>query len=108
MLQFSHQQLKEIELTLSTEPQSRTVKKLLALNTHFRHVSVFSKLQEESETLLALYKNLKFLRISKGETIFEFGDDGDLFYIVLSGEVSIYTPHSVLLTDKQLQPSYLL
>lgn len=36
--------------------------------------------------------NVKYVRQKKGETVFEYQSEGDLFYVILSGLVSVQTP----------------
>ena len=40
--------------------------------------------------------------------LFEYGDRGDFFYIILSGEVELKTPAPVELTGKQATPAGIL
>ena len=37
--------------------------------------------------------SLDYLEIKKDENIIEYGDEGDLFYIILSGEVKVEVPN---------------
>ena len=39
-----------------------------------------------------LAANVKYLRLKKGEIVFEYESIGDLFYVILSGTVSVQTP----------------
>lgn len=44
---------------------------------------------------------LKYLRVSKGETVFQAGDKGDLFYIVIQGSCDVFVP----LLEHNLNPA---
>ena len=45
-----------------------------------------------------------YLELEAGETVFNYGDVGDLFYIVISGEISVKTPFPEVLEDDTAQP----
>jgi CRP-like cAMP-binding protein len=37
-------------------------------------------------------KELKYRKYQKGEAICRYGEEGDEFYVILKGRVTIYTP----------------
>lgn len=51
-----------------------------------------------------MYRNLRFLHIPAKTTIFNYGDIGDLFYIIMEGEVIIKTPSPVDLEGSHAEP----
>ena len=44
------------------------------------------------DTLLEVVNCLSFQEMKKGETVMEFGDVGNKFYLILQGEVEIHIP----------------
>lgn len=44
--------------------------------------------------------HLKMQEFAKGETVFHFGDRGQLFYIIIDGEIEIRTPSPVELENE--------
>ena len=55
-----------------------------------------------------LYRNMRFKEIEGGYKVFDYGDKGDLFYIIMEGEVIIKTPAMDVLEDEQATPEGLL
>ena len=51
----------------------------------------FKKLAElyEEITIQYLYKRMRFTELAAGETVFEYGDFGELFYVIIEGTVAI-------------------
>ena len=47
------------------------------------------KLKNDPDMLHLLFQSLKFEEQLKGNTVFNYGDEGSTFYIILSGEVQI-------------------
>lgn len=56
----------------------------------------------------SLFTHLRLAEYKAGETVFRFGDRGQLFYIIIDGEVDIRTPAPIELQDDQLTPEGLL
>lgn len=44
------------------------------------------------KNLLELAQCLNLLELKQGELVFDYGEDGDLFYIILSGSVGVLVP----------------
>ncbi len=49
----------------------------------------------DSEIIHSLFRNMKLEEHPEGHVVFNFGDRGQLFYIVITGQVSIMTPSPV-------------
>ena len=45
-----------------------------------------------------------FLEMNAGEVVFNYGDVGDQFYIIIEGEISIMTPFPEVLEGEQVSP----
>ena len=55
-------------------------------------VKFFEKQDLTREELTKIAAVIKYERISEKELIFEFGQKGDKFYIILTGEVKVLVP----------------
>ena len=55
-----------------------------------------------------LFQNLRFTELDSHENVFDYGDDGDLFYIIIEGEVKIKIPAPDELEEEQCTPEGLL
>ena len=55
-----------------------------------------------------LYRNLHYEEYQKGETIFTYNDIGDLFYIVMQGEVIVKTPAPHVIEEVNRTPENVL
>ena len=62
----------------------------------------------EEKTIQYLYRNLRFCELKPRQQVFQYGDEGELFYIVMEGEVVIKTPAPDTLEDDQCTPEGLL
>ena len=40
-----------------------------------------------------LFRNLLYLELKEKETVFKYGEVGELFYVIIDGEVSVKTPY---------------
>lgn len=91
----------EIKQVLTTDPKARFTKSLLSLKKHFEGNSFISGLPNE-ETSLVILRNMRYLEVKAGETIFSYGEQGSTLYIVLSGHVDVYVPKSVEVPTERL------
>lgn len=57
--------------------------------------------QFEEKTILYLFRNLRYAEYHAMETVFHFGDEGEIFYIIMEGEVMIKIPGPDVLEDEQ-------
>ena len=55
-----------------------------------------------------LYRNMEFLHLDEGRKVFNYGEVGELFYIIMNGEISIKTPFPEELEEDQSTPIALL
>lgn len=44
---------------------------------------------------------MRFLELPAGKTVFNYGDKGTSLFIVLSGEVDIYTPQEIQVSQQE-------
>lgn len=62
------------------------------------------KKSRDEKTNLQLCKNLKMEEFEPGETVFEYMAEGDLFYIIIEGEVEVRVPLPIELEDEDATP----
>ena len=55
-----------------------------------------------------LYKTFQYLEMDKGGYVFEYGDRGQRFYIILSGCVEIIVPEGIKLMKNESEPDGIL
>jgi CRP-like cAMP-binding protein len=67
-----------------------------------------AKLREDAESLTALFKSLKYEDCESGKAVFEYGDAGSTFYVILAGAVEIKVPMPVELEGSSATPEGLL
>lgn len=83
---------------LKMDSRARSQKDLAVLQVYFKKNAFIAqesqKLNNDKETLQLLYKSLQLDEIPKGKEVFSYGDSGNTFYIILSGEVEIKIPAS--------------
>eukprot|EP00825_Cyclidium_porcatum_P051717 TRINITY_DN95_c0_g4_i1.p1 TRINITY_DN95_c0_g4~~TRINITY_DN95_c0_g4_i1.p1 ORF type:complete len:990 (+),score=139.82 TRINITY_DN95_c0_g4_i1:2-2971(+) len=61
------------------------------------------KRQIHQDLYMKLFQEIEFEEFNKYDTIFEFGDKGDKFYIILDGEVFVLIPKNQLTGERLLQ-----
>ena len=62
----------------------------------------------EEKTVNYLYRNLRMLKLGAGDIVMSYGDEGDLYYIILEGEVVVRIPHAHFLENEHCTPVGLL
>ena len=65
------------------------------LSQYFRKVTFFEKLKMDKldpEVQNKCFRVMQFEEHPCGEVLFNFGDEGDLFYVILKGQVSVEIP----------------
>lgn len=74
----------------------RTQEEVDLLISVFSYISFFQNFQKEfdEETYLELLKKLRYEYGKKNRKIFNYGDMGRKFYIILNGEVSVLVPQN--------------
>jgi len=60
----------------------------------FKNINTFKQLQISDSDLLKLIQWIGFSYHQKGSTIFEKGEDGDFFYVIVSGEVKLFSQNA--------------
>ena len=102
--------LEEIKRILKIEPRERSKPEIMALAEFFYHNSFFQKQAEilEEQTFLSIFKNLALHEVGKGENVFNYGDEGNLFYIIIEGKVTIHIPAPEELTQDKCSPEGLI
>ena len=82
----------------------------MSLAQFFYHNSFFQKQAEilEEQTFLTIFKNLAFLEVEKGDNVFNYGEEGSLFYIIIEGKVTIHIPAPEELTKDKCSPEGLM
>jgi CRP-like cAMP-binding protein len=73
----------------------RSQKQILELRNYFaqeqkKFLLKFSNLDDQTVDLLM--GSLSLLKLHKNEMVFDYGDQGDQFYVLLDGKVSLYIP----------------
>ena len=60
-------------------------------------------LQDDQEAYQALTNCIKLIDVDQGFTLFQEGEDGDLFYIIIQGEVEVLkASHQVIQYDSRI------
>ncbi|OMJ94684.1 hypothetical protein SteCoe_2017 [Stentor coeruleus] len=86
---------------LSIPPEARTLEDVNAIYELTKHVEFFYKtLQDDGKIHRACCKLMTYEQFNPGDTIVTYGDVGDKFYIILTGELSVIVP---IFTDTQDQ-----
>ena len=55
-----------------------------------------------------LLRNLRIVEVQANEFVFRYGQLGCIFYIILAGKVSIFTPSPIELEDESATPEGLI
>jgi CRP-like cAMP-binding protein len=82
------------------------LQKYLAINPFI--AGEVQKLKNDPDMLQLLFQSLKVDEQAKGSFVFNYGDEGSTFYIILSGEVQIRVPTPVELEGDSATPEGLL
>ena len=65
------------------------------LSQYFEDNHYFKKQRNEGlekKTLESLFRMMRFKAFKAGEKVFDCGDEGNLFYVIMEGEVLIKVP----------------
>lgn len=95
----------QIQNVLSKARARRNEKDLELLRVGLMNHNFFQKMKRQihQELYMKLFEEIEFEEFEQFETIFEFGDKGDKFFIILDGEVFILIPKNQLIGEKILQ-----
>ena len=102
--------LTPLSLVWNKEPKERTRADVELLAQTFALNKFFSQKRHELEekTINYLYRNLRLMKSPAKEIVVNYGDHGDLFYIIFEGEVIVRVPHPFTLENEQFTPIGLL
>ena len=64
--------------------------------------------ERDEKTCYELCERLRLEQYSEGAVVFNYGDTGQLFYIVVEGEVDVRVPSPVLLEELSATPEGLI
>lgn len=96
---------------LKIPSKNRKQKHLLQMQEHLGKLEFFTKLSQSSgpERVLDYYKCLKPFKLTNHATVFNYGDSGSLFYIILKGSVAVKVPiiTNYQMTQKQFAEYYI-
>ena len=81
------------------DPKNRTENDIELLAKNFATNNFFQEKKKilDSKTINYLYRNLRLVEYEGKETVFNYGDKGDFYYILLTGEVVVKTPSPFVL-----------
>lgn len=97
-----HSQAQTVKALLQLEPHERSKSDIILLTEFFKNNAFFARETERArdiQTIQNLYTHLRLQESRAGSTVFKFGDRGQLFYIIIDGEVEIRTPSPVELEN---------
>ena len=91
----------EVEKILQMEPKDRTKRNIDLLRVYFKQNRFFRQQAEiyDEKTIQYLFRNLRFMEFKPKVPVFHYGDQGELFYIIMEGEVVIKTPAPDVIED---------
>lgn len=83
------------------------------LKYFIEELSFFQSLKKENEAdddiIYQCCKELKYRRYAPGETICKYGEEGNEFYVIIKGKVTVYTPKTIEVTKTLTElPDYIL
>jgi hypothetical protein len=86
--------LEKVVKILKKPPDRRTSEDIIRIQHTTIKIEFFRKLAEQRgvDAHLACWKVLGFEKYEEGDTIFEYGDKGKTFCVILKGRVGIYVP----------------
>ena len=104
--------LEHVCAVLQKEPADRTLRELAILQTYLSTNAFIAtqveKLREDADSLSGLFKSLKYEDCDSGKAVFEYGQSGSTFYVILAGAVEIRVPMPVELEGSSATPEGLL
>ena len=93
----------EVQIILKIAPEKRSKADIERLDTFFLDNNFFRETKHnlEAKTVNYLYRNILYQEHDVGETVFNYGEMGKLFYIILEGEVIVKTPGPHILEGEE-------
>ncbi|CDW90270.1 cyclic nucleotide-binding domain containing protein [Stylonychia lemnae] len=82
---------KDLKHILKLKPQDRSLDQIQIIKTHVKDIKVFKEFNQQSneEQLNELCRNLQLQFLPENKILFEQGDRGDSYFIILDGSVDI-------------------
>ena len=81
---------KVMKQVLITDPEERTMQDLKILDPLIKETQFMQNRKEMTQTdFQELCRSLCYLELDEFENVFEYGENGDTFYIIIQGVVSI-------------------
>ena len=81
---------KVMKQVLMTDPEERTMQDLKILDPLIKETQFMQNRKEMTQTdFQELCRSLCYLELDEFENVFEYGENGDTFYIIIQGVVSI-------------------
>lgn len=90
--------------------EDRNRKVVLQLEKYFKNVPFFREMLKliDQEFVMRAYKVMFVKEHARGETVFNYGDKGNLFYVILKGTVEVIAPLEIELEmDEKMLMIYL-
>ena len=92
--------MKELRRALKKHPKKRTDHDLKAIVPYAKNISLFNDSYEDAdmmsdECLKIMCMQMQGQQFKAGECVFYYGDQGNLFYIIFQGEVSVLVPSNL-------------
>lgn len=99
-----------IRVILTKEPKERSSQEIKQVQKHFKDNKFFAKVLKERDekTFYDLCERLRLEEHQEGAVVFNYGDQGQLFYIVIDGLVDVKVPSPVLLEEDSASPEGLI
>jgi CRP-like cAMP-binding protein len=87
--------LEHLKLILLIPPKDRSPQQLQTLADSTKHIKFFAELSasEGIEAHRQCVQNMSYLSIKAGQFLFNAGEEGGCFYIILSGSVAVLAPY---------------
>jgi CRP-like cAMP-binding protein len=91
---FEDEDIKQIKAILKLPPDDRSASNVRLLMNCTSHIDFFRKLSEDnfSGAHLQCCRYMHYERKRAEQTVFDFGEPGSTFYIILKGAVKIFVP----------------
>lgn len=85
---------------LKKHPKKRTENDIKTIVPYAKNISLFNDTQEgtdmmSEECIKIMCTQMQAQQFKAGECVFHYGDVGNLFYIILKGEVSVLVPSNL-------------
>jgi len=95
--------IEKMILILQKHPNERSAKEIMTLCKGLEHSDLIKKFRINNRDTADLHQmiyncslNMRYKMYEKGKTVFQYGEKGDNFYIILKGRVQVLKPVAVL------------